>query len=120
MQYLLLIYSNETEASKRTPEQEAALIADYRTYTDALKAEGIMLAGEALETIDSATSVRVRGGQVLHTDGPFAETKEQLGGFFLLECENLDQAIDAAARCPTSKHGTLEVRPIFDWSKHYA
>lgn len=120
MQYLLLIYSNEADDAARTPEQQATLIADYRAYTEALTSEGIMLAGEALEGVATATSVRVRGGKVLHTDGPFAETKEQLGGFYLLECADLDQALDAAARCPSAKDGTLEVRPVFDWSKHHA
>ena len=117
MQYLLLIYDNETRMAAMTEAEQTKVMSDYRAYNEYLTAAGIFVGGDALQGTPTATSVRLRDGQVLNTDGPFAETKEQLGGYYLLECANLDQALEAASRCPTAKHGTIEVRPIMDWSK---
>lgn len=113
MQYMILIYGNESEAPCPTSEAEAAaMMKPWMDYTRDLTEAGVFLAGEALQATPTATSVRVRDGEVMHTDGPFAETKEQLGGYYLLECADLDEAMKWAARCPGAAYGTCEVRPI--------
>jgi hypothetical protein len=109
--YLLLIYTDET-ALPASPEAFAAMAEEYGAYTNAIAAQGILLHGEALQPTAAATSVRVRDGRTLITDGPFAETKEALGGFYLVECDDLDAALQAAARIPGARLGTVEVRPI--------
>ena len=115
MKYALLIYTDENE----NPEPESAEWADqldgYFAFTEAIKAEGIDQGGEALRSVATATTVRVRNDDVLATDGPFAETKEQLGGFYLVECDDLDQAIAAAARIPGARYGSIEVRPVIEF-----
>ena len=113
MQYMLLIYSNEGDA----PQGEAMgrYLNDFREFTNAIVASGEFKAGDALTPVDTATSVRVRDGKPLLTDGPFAETREQLGGYYLVEAENLDRAVEIAAQIPTAKHGTIEVRPVQVW-----
>jgi hypothetical protein len=98
-----------------TPDQTAAYIGDYRSFTADIIASGEFKAGEALDQISTATSVRVRDGKTLLTDGPFAETREQLGGFYLVEADNLDRAVEIAAQIPTARHGTIEVRPLKVW-----
>ena len=112
MQYLLLIYSNESDDAQRTPEQVAAHMDAYRTFTEDIVAQGLMRGGEALHSVNTATSVRVRQGRTMTTDGPFAETSEQLGGFYLIDCDDLDAAIGIASRIPTAQNGTVEIRPI--------
>ena len=87
---------------------------EYFAYTNALREAGAYVGGEALQDVTTATSVRVRDGETLTTDGPFAETKEALGGYYLLECDDLDEALQWAARCPAAKVGTVEVRPIWE------
>lgn len=87
-------------------------MADYWKFSEDAKAAGVMVAGDALEAISTATSVRIRDGKTELTDGPFAETKEALGGYYLLECKDLDQALEWAAKIPTAKYGTIEVRPV--------
>ena len=115
MKYALLIYSTEgSEPQPGTPEFDGYL-ADYMTYTQETKSKKIWHGGEALTPIGTATTVQVREGKTLTTDGPFAETKEQLGGFYILDCQNLDEAIEWAARLPTAKHGSIEIRPIQVW-----
>lgn len=111
MKYLLLIYENEAT----TPQDEAEF-AKWMEYTERLKASGCYLGGEALHPVASATSVRTKGGKTITTDGPFAETKEQLGGYYLVECKDLDEAIKWAAAIPSSGRGPVEVRPIMDFS----
>jgi len=112
MQYLCLIYSNEkTEPQYGTPEFEQ-LIADYTEFGKLIAKDGVHVAGEALQPVATATTVRVRGGKTDTTDGPFAETKEQLGGFYVLDCKDLDQALHYAAKIPSAKHGSVEVRPV--------
>lgn len=116
MQYLLLIYGDEhaMDAAMGTASEaeQAVAMKEWFDYTDWLVEKGWMRAGEALEPTSTATSIRAATGEPVVTDGPFAETKEQLGGFYLIETSNLDEAIEAAARCPGARYGTIEVRPI--------
>jgi hypothetical protein len=112
MQYMLLIYGDENAWESLPPEAQGKAMQEWFDYTRWLKDSGIYVAGDALAPTPSATTVRVRDGKTLTTDGPFAETKEQLGGYYLVEVENLDDAIAAAARCPGASGGTMEVRPI--------
>ena len=112
MQYLCLIYDDGTAQAEMSEEERGAYMASYFDFTQAIIQSGNFLAGEALHPTSTATSVRVREGKVLATDGPFAETKEMLGGFYMVEAADLDEAIAIAARIPTAKHGTIEVRPI--------
>ena len=115
MRYMLLIYSDERAWADAAPEQSRAMFEDYSQYTKWLADKGWMQAGDPLHPTDQATTVQVTdGGETLATDGPFAETKEQLGGFYIVECADLDQAIEAAARCPGARYGKIEVRPIRD------
>lgn len=112
MQYLLLIYANEQANAQMSQEAGHQLITDYMAFTEGVKASGHYRSGEALMPTTQATTVRVREGKTLTTDGPFAETREQLGGFYLIEAEHLDDAIKIAARIPDAKNGSIEVRPI--------
>jgi hypothetical protein len=114
MQYLLLIYQQEGPAASAASDEEmASERAGYAAFTGETRERGQLVAGEALEPTATATSVRIRDGQVSITDGPFAETKEALGGFYLLECRDLDEAIEMAAKIPAAKRGTIEVRPVW-------
>lgn len=115
MRYLCLIYTSEVEDAKRTPEQQEANMGAYYAFTNEIGEAGVNAGGEALQPTTTATSVRVRDGKVVTTDGPFAETKEQLGGYYMLNCENLDEAIKWAARIPGAADGTVEVRPIWEF-----
>jgi hypothetical protein len=117
MKYLLMICSDEVAEAKMPPEELGALYGAYMDFTNAVKASGAYIGGEALQPTTTATTVRVQGGQIQTTDGPFAETKEQLGGYYLLDCKNLDEAIQWAAKIPSAKHGTIEIRPIMDFSQ---
>ena len=115
MRYLLLIYGDESQWASFTPEDQAKEMEGYNEFTTWLRDTGQFEAGEALEATPTATTVRVRDGQTLTTDGPFAETKEQLGGFYLINAENLDGAIAAAAKIPAARGGSIEIRPIVDF-----
>jgi hypothetical protein len=113
MKYALLIYSDPTaEASQ---EEMAKVMEEYYKFTESINARGINLGGEALDGADTATTVRVRDNETLTTDGPFAETKEVLGGFYVIDVADLDAAIKVAAELPGSWHGSVEVRPLWDW-----
>ena len=112
MQYLLMIYTNEQQDAQRTPEENEANMGEYYAFTNEVRQAGVMVAGEALHPTTAATTVRVRNGQITSTDGPFAETKEQLGGYYLLDCENLDEAIKWAAKIPGAREGSIEIRPV--------
>jgi hypothetical protein len=112
MQYLLLIYRNEAELSKMTPDDRQKMSAEYGTYTQSIVQSGHFKAGDGLQPTTTATTVRVREGKTLTTDGPFAETREQLGGYYLVEAKDLDAAIALAARIPGARDGSIEVRPI--------
>jgi hypothetical protein len=112
MQYLLLIYDDEKSWNGWDEDKQAQWMKRYLGLVDELQAEGVYLGGEKLHDVDTATSVRIRNGQTLLSDGPFAETKEQLGGYFVIECADLDKATSIAARIPSAEIGTVEVRPI--------
>jgi hypothetical protein len=112
MEYLLLIYVNEAEGSRRSVAEQTQMHREYMAFTQDLVRAGKNKGGNALEQKAAATTVRVRDGKTIVTDGPFAETKEQLGGFYLVEAKDLDEAISIAARIPGAKHGSLEVRPV--------
>ena len=115
MRYLLLICADERSYDNMPPDQAATRMAAWGQYTHDLTAAGKNLGGERLRPVASATTVRLKGGERLLSDGPFAETKEQLGGYFLIEAENLDEAIEWASRMPHMAYGgSTEVRPIWD------
>ena len=115
MRYMLLIYGDEQAFAGMSPEEVDSVFGEYEKYSNWLVEKGWMRAGDPLADTDKATTVRQTDGAVLATDGPFAETKEQLGGYYIVECENLDEAIEAAGRIPTlAAGGSVEVRPIID------
>ena len=115
MKYLCTIYDDETQWSDATPEQMSAVMDAYNAFGDEARAAGVMAGGEGLQPTSSATTIRVRDGERVLSDGPFAETKEQLGGFYLLDCANLDEAVDWAARIPGAAYGSVEVRPVMNY-----
>ena len=115
MQFLCLIYETERPPEAEIdPAQMAAVMAAYQAFTREAMARGAFKGGEALQPTSTATSVRVRDGRTTVTDGPFAETKETLGGYYLLDCPDIDAAIELAAMIPGAHHGTVEVRPIWE------
>lgn len=117
MQYLLLIYSDEAADARRPESEQQAEMTAYFAYTEEVKKAGALKAGDALHPTSTATTVRLRGGKLTTTDGPFAETKEQLAGYYLLECKNLDEAIQWAAKIPHAALGSIEIRPVVDFSQ---
>ncbi|NMO15622.1 YciI family protein [Pyxidicoccus fallax] len=114
MRYVLTIYENEKLWEALSKEEADQVMGEYFTFTDGIRKSGNYLGGEALQPVATATTVRIRDGKRLTTDGPFAETKEQLGGFYLIEAENIDQAIAIASRIPTARTGCVEVRPVME------
>jgi hypothetical protein len=114
MKYQLIIHTSEAEETAMPPDEIGRVIQAYGAYTDALVAAGALLAGERLRPTSDATSVRVRGGKTEVLNGPYAETREQLGGYYLIDVPDLDAALAWAARCPSSSIGTIEVRPIWE------
>lgn len=116
MRYLLLIYEPPTDPTQIAPEQWRAVMEEYNRFTDEVRQRGAMEGGEALQPTTTATTVRVRNDETLVTDGPFAETKEVLGGYYLLNCRDLDEAIELAAKIPSARWGSIEIRPIADLS----
>ncbi len=110
MQYLLLIYQNEADMAAIPPD--APMMTEYMTFTQDIIRSGAFKAGDALQPSQTATTVRVRDGKTLATDGPFAETREQLSGYYLIDAKDLDEAIALAARIPGARLGAIEVRPI--------
>ncbi len=112
MQYLLLIYEQETQWDAIPEAQKQQIYQRYGALSQDLKQSGKMLGGNQLQPIATATTVRIRNGKKLVTDGPFAETKEQLGGFYLVEAKDLDEALALAARIPSAETGSIEVRPL--------
>jgi hypothetical protein len=117
MKYLCLIYENEKNWESLPPAESEAIMNEYFTFTGDIRKNGKYVAGEALQPTASATTVRVRNGKVSTTDGPFAETKEQLGGFYLIEAKDLNDAIQVASRIPSARFGSIEVRPVMDFSE---
>ncbi|HEY5546859.1 MAG TPA: YciI family protein [Gemmatimonadaceae bacterium] len=116
MRYLCLIYDNEKAWEKMPKEEADAVFGEYFTFTEGIKASGQHLGGEALQPTQAATTVRVRNGKVATTDGPFAETKEQLGGYYLIDARDLNDAIQVAAKIPSARYGSVEVRPIMEFT----
>jgi hypothetical protein len=112
MQYMLLIYNNEAELNAKSPEEMKSFLGEYGEFTRSILASGHFKAGNPLAPSSTATTVRVRSGKTLVTDGPFAETREALGGYYLIEAADLDEARAIAARVPTSREGSIEVRPV--------
>ncbi len=117
-QYLALIYGPADQQAVKPEDFEGEMMADYNEFGEAAGAAGVLAGGAALQSTDTATTVSVlggKGGEIVTTDGPFAETKEVLGGYYLLTCADLDEAISWAARIPGAWHGKIEVRPIVDF-----
>lgn len=112
MQYLLLIYKAEGVGPQPGEPEFGPLIDEYYAFTNEVRERGLFVAGQPLEDVSTATTVRVREGKSEISDGPFAETKEVLGGYYLLECKDLDEALECAAKIPTARFGSIEVRPI--------
>ena len=120
MRYLCLIYENEKAWEALPPAESEAIMGEYFQFTEDIRKNGKYVAGEALHPTASATTVRVRNGKVSTTDGPFAETKEQLGGFYLIEAADLNDAIQVASRIPSARMGSIEIRPVIDFSAEQA
>jgi hypothetical protein len=114
MKYMLLMYSAESKAAEIPAEELEAVEQTWYSLMKEAKSAGVLISNNGFSSVANATSVRVRDGKTLTIDGPFAETHEQLGGFFLVECKDLDEAIAWAAKIPTAKYGTIEVRPLWD------
>jgi hypothetical protein len=112
MQYMLLIYGEERSWTTMSEAEQGAVFGEYMKFTQDIVKSGHFKAGDPLEATEAATTVRVRNGKTLTTDGPFAETKEQLGGYYIVEAANLDEALKLAARIPSARWGSIEVRPI--------
>jgi len=117
MKYLCLIYYDEKKMSTMTTSDSDAFMGEYFTFTESIRKSGHYVAGEALQPVGSATTIRIRNGKVSTTDGPFAETKEQLGGFYLINAKDLNDAIQVASRIPSARLGSVEVRPIMTFDK---
>jgi hypothetical protein len=117
MRYLCLIYESEQQAANATQAQTEAVIQEYGAFTEDIAKSGNLIAGDALQPTTTATSVRIRNGKVSTTDGPFAETKEQLGGYYLINAKDLNEAIQIAGRIPSAKTGTIEVRPVMEFDQ---
>ncbi len=116
MQYMILIYVDPTTYENVSEADQQAEMADYYALGPSFRERGWQVSGEALHPVATATTVRQRDGQFLVTDGPFAETKEHLGGFYLVDCANLDEALEFARAVPDVKRGSIEVRPVMDFS----
>ena len=112
MRYLCLIYDEEKRSNARSPKEAEAFTKEYFTFTEGIQKSGHYLGGNDLQPVKNATTVRVRSGRLSTTDGPFAETKEQLGGYYLIEAKDLDEATKIAARIPSARIGSIEVRPV--------
>ena len=117
MQYILLIYSSEAEYKRQNEASGNAMMREYMEFTQDIRASGQLVAGERLESVANATTVRVKDGKTLKTDGPFAETREQLGGFYIVNAKDLDEAVALAARIPGARVGAVEVRPIMQMNR---
>jgi hypothetical protein len=115
MQYMCLIYSSEAAGPKPGTPEFGPFMQGYNDFTTNMRDSKALVSGDALQPVATATTVSVRNGKTITTDGPFAETKETLGGYYLLECENLDDAIAKAAQIPTAAFGRIEIRPVIVW-----
>jgi hypothetical protein len=117
MQFMLLIYDDEQTWQGFSEEERTALMGEYFAYTDELRAAGAYVAADALQPVGTATTVRVRDGEQLLTDGPFAETKERLGGYYIVDVDSIDEAIQWAAKIPSARYGSIEVRPVMVYDR---
>jgi hypothetical protein len=117
MKYLCLIYDEEAKMAGMSKEEGDAFMGEYFAFTDGIAQSGHMIHGEALHPISTATTIRMRNGRLATTDGPFAETKEQLGGFYLIEARDLNEAIQVAQKIPSVRTGSIEIRPVVDFSQ---
>ena len=117
MKYLCLIYEDEKAWQQTPKDQVDAIMGEYFAFTDDIRKSGQYVAGEALQPTQTAATVRVRNGKTSTTDGPFAETKEQLGGFYLVEAKDLNEAIQVASRIPSARFGSVEVRPVVELAR---
>ena len=115
MKYLCLIYESEQAWATMSKEEGDAIMGEYFAFTDTYRASGQVTAGSALQPTNTATTVRVRNGKISTTDGPFAETREQLGGYYLVEAKDLNEAIQVASKIPAARTGSIEVRPIMEF-----
>ena len=113
MKYMLLIHGNESVMNTSTPVDSAGMSPEYAAYNEALIKAGIMLGGERLRPTTTATTVRINGDKTEVLDGPYAETREQFGGYYMIDVPDMDAAISWAVRCPAARHGAIEVRPIW-------
>jgi hypothetical protein len=114
VKYLCLIYGVESAVAAMPATEQQKFLTEFQSFTQGIRQNGQWLAGERLRPVATATTVRVRDGKVSTTDGPFAETKEQLGGFYMIEARDLNEAIQVASRIPSARHGSVEVRPVWD------
>jgi hypothetical protein len=112
MEYLLLIYGNEADITKMTESEQGAVYQEFMRFNESTKASKNYIAGHQLQDVAAATTVRMRDGKRLVTDGPFAETREQLGGFYMIQAKDLDEALAIAERIPSARWGSVEVRPL--------
>jgi len=117
MKYLCLIYDDEQLWARMPKQENDAMMGEYFEFDSAMRASGHVLAGDALQPVSTATTIRIRNGKLSTTDGPFAETKEQLGGYFLIEARDLNEAIGVAARIPSVRVGSVEIRPIMNYDE---
>jgi hypothetical protein len=117
MRYLLMIYGEEAPPDQVSPEEWQQVMADYNEFGRRLRERSPKTEGEALEDSSTATTIRVRDGQTLTTDGPFIESKEQFGGYYVFEARDLDEAIELASWCPGARHGAVEIRPIMEFGE---
>ncbi|HEY2806862.1 MAG TPA: YciI family protein [Gemmatimonadales bacterium] len=120
MKYLCLIYSDEKMWSTMSKPEMDTMMSEYNQFSESIRGSGHYVAGEALQGTATGTTLRSRNGKLSTTDGPFAETKEQLGGFYLIEAKDLNDAIKVAQRIPGVKVGSIEIRPVVDFSKQSA
>ena len=117
MKYLCLIYDEERNMASMSKAESDAFMGEYFAFTEGIRQSGQYIGGEALQPVQSATTVRIRNGKMSTTDGPFAETKEQLGGFYLIEAKDLNEALQVASKIPSARTGSVEVRPVVDFSQ---
>ena len=118
MKYLCLIYDDEKKMATMSQAEGDKFMGEYFAFTEDIRKSGHLIAGEALQPVETATTLRLRNGKLSTTDGPFAETKEQLGGFYLVEAKDLNEAMQVASRIPSVRTGSIEVRPVVDFSQH--
>jgi hypothetical protein len=116
MRYMLLIYTKEADEGQATAAERESVMQAYNAFTKEVQDRGVFVGGEALHPTSSATTVRAKNGKAVTTDGPFAETKEQLGGYYILNCKDLNEAIQYAGKIPGAKFGSIEVRPIMEYN----